>query len=180
MLQETWRVISKHYFYLSEVYDEYEESSTPIESEAHDKKKAPMLSKALARMEDLEAEETKSTKEDATLQAGRYGAPKPLISLDSPDDDDDVEKPDDYSRRDLTTTKTMAKKPSGSLATESHFGMYTESDPILKDVPKKPGRAVGIGGYDGPLSKKTLQAGLKVKKHRHLLNYSAFLNRRNF
>ncbi|KAM7542103.1 hypothetical protein Aperf_G00000009480 [Anoplocephala perfoliata] len=140
-----------------EVYDEYEQSTTPVESEAPDKKVAPILSKALAGMEDLGVEETKPTKED-TLQAGRYGAPKPLAPLDSPDDDDDDEKDDGYSRKDPTISEKLTM---GSVATESHPGMYTERDPILKDVPKKPDSVVGVGGYDGPLIKATPQAGIK-------------------
>ncbi|KAH9281037.1 Otoferlin [Echinococcus granulosus] len=142
------------------VYDEYEESSTPVESEVQPEGKAPIFSKALAGLGDPDAEETRSA-EEAMLQAGRYGAPQQPSqgsSASGNGDDEDDEDEDEYSRKDSVTRS----KPSTTmtLTTETHPGMYTERDPILKNVPKK---ATSIlGGYDGPLGKVVPQAGLKT------------------
>ncbi|VDN96156.1 unnamed protein product [Rodentolepis nana] len=141
---------------LSVVFDEYEESSTQESTNEH-QKKAPMLSKALAGMGDPETEEAqKYVEEDGTLQAGRYGAPKPLASLGSADSDDSSE---DSSKKESVTS---TGKPSTSLMTiESHPGMYSERDPILKDASQKGGSVVSEG-YVGTLARKaTPQAGVK-------------------
>lgn len=153
------------YFGLSVVFDEYEESSTQESSDDH-QEKAPMLSKALAGMGDPDAEETqKPIKEDGTLQAGRYGAPQSLAPLgvaDS-DDEDSEDKYDSQSSKGESVTATG--KPSTSLVTlESHSGMYSERDPILKDATKKPGSVVGTEGYVGTIGNRaTPQAGVKVR-----------------
>ncbi|VDM32227.1 unnamed protein product [Hydatigera taeniaeformis] len=142
------------------VYDEYEESSTPVESETHLDGKAQILTKALAGLEDPDAEETLSAK-DGTLQAGRYGAPQqpaPGSFGSGNADDGDDEDEDEYSRK-----ESAAESKSSTImthTTETHPAMYTERDPILKNVPKKASST--LGGYDGPLGKAGPQAGLKT------------------
>ncbi|KAL5107681.1 Otoferlin [Taenia crassiceps] len=142
------------------VYDEYEESSTPMESEAHTEGKTQMLSKALAGLGDPD-EEAMRPMEDAKLQAGRYGAPQQPTQGSSGSgnaDDEDDEDEDEYSRKE----SVVESKPSTAttLTIGTHPGMYTERDPILKDVPKKASST--HGSYDGRLRKAGPQAGLKT------------------
>lgn len=145
----------------SVVYDEYEESSTPIESETHPEGKAQMLSKALAGLGDPDEEEMRST-EDATLQAGRYGAPPQQPAQGSTGsgnaDDEDDEDEDEYTQKE----SVAESKPSTTMThtTGTLPALYTERDPILKDVPKKASGT--LVSYDGQLGKAGPQAGLKV------------------
>lgn len=150
------------------VFDKYEESSA-IEEEDDHEKKAPILSKALAGMGDPDAELTqKPSEEDTKLQAGRYGAPQrlaPLEGQDGSDDNDDMDTDgDEDTFGSMKESASTSGKPSTSVLTlESHPGMYSERDPILKEVTKKPGSIVEAGGYVGPMGRSTPQAGLEVK-----------------
>ncbi len=142
----------KFYLPLPEVYDEYEESSTPIESDLPPEEDAPMLKKAFAGMGDPDADETGPKDDEGAVTAGRYGAPRSLPGGQGGGDSADDE----------SSTDTLQKPPTTvTMTTESHPGAYSERDPILKGSLRKPGGSQ-FGGYEGPLAKTTPQGGLKV------------------